>query len=782
MMGVESMKRVILTVTLTFFLCLSMIARAGAAFTDIGDSTTQAAAATLQGLGVASGTSAATFSPDSLLTRAQMCALAVNAMGLSEQVGSSGRKTLFSDVPSSAWYNGYVNTACQEGLINGYGNGTFGPEDPVTYGQAATILLRMLDYTQAEVGSLWPLDDTDFCDELGLSEGLSLSANDTLTRGEAAVLLYRTMLATVNGTERAYYETIRGVASTGEAILLDVDAAQGGGTGLLMACLTNGTGVTYYTQCRQQSNVLEGRLGTLLFDGGGKVMGFIPDGGEARDVTIGSAAASTLTAADGSSYRISAGSVVLCGGETYDYSTSGYLQLNSCAGATVRLFADDSGAIRYLYLSGGTTSASKAAVAGTSSAASSLARALGISGRTYSITKNGAAAESGDLAKYDVAYYDSAASTMRASDYKVTGFITAASPNVTAASSLTVAGNTFEVLESAWDTLGGFRIGDSITLLLTDDNKVAAVCEPSEVRAAMVGILAENGQSVTLCDSGVTLTAGHMDYEEDMLGGMVRVTQSDASALQCSTPFSSSKRSINLAANTIGGMRLAPACRIYEWAGSGFVYDLDGNKGSASRDFSAIDWTDTISSGGITYYRTNTAGQVDLILLDSVTGGCYDYGELTRYTGEAGISGGSFNGEPVYNDAAALTNSEGTTQKYLFNSSGNDRYVGIALGRSASGGQRIAAIQKLSKASGDTGDFFLQDGNWYVESGQQEYRVSGQVQIHLTEADTWLTGAEGLERILADGYDLTLYYDRLADEGGQVRIITAKRRAPGPVV
>ena len=66
------------------------------------------------------------------------------------------------------------------------------------------------------------------------------------------------------------------------------------------------------------------------------------------------------------------------------------------------------------------------------------------------------------------------------------------------------------------------------------------------------------------------------------------------------------------------------------------------------------------------------------------------------------------------------------------------------------------------------------DGDWYVESGRQEFRVSEQVQIHLTGADLWLEGTEGLERILADGYTLTLYYDRPASEGGQIRIITAQ--------
>ena len=76
------------------------------------------AAAVLQGLGIVSGTSSTTFEPDGTLTRAELCTMAVNAMGLSGQVSTYSRRTLFSDVPASAWYNGYVNLAANEGIIS----------------------------------------------------------------------------------------------------------------------------------------------------------------------------------------------------------------------------------------------------------------------------------------------------------------------------------------------------------------------------------------------------------------------------------------------------------------------------------------------------------------------------------------------------------------------------------------------------------------------------------------------------------------------------------------
>lgn len=766
------MKQRMVSALLCLALVLGMLPlSAGAAFTDISDEETAVAAAALQGLGVVSGTSADTFRPDSTLTRAQVCAMAVNAAGLASQVSSYARKTMFSDVSPSAWYNGYVNLAYSQGLVNGNGDGTFSPDAPITYGAMATILLRLLGYTTAEIGSVWPLDYTAFCDDLGLSEGLDLGAYDVLTRGEAAILLYRAMKATAAGTGQSYYTTIDGVSSTGTAILLDTDAAYGGSTGLAMVYDVENGGIAYYTQAHEQSDALVGYLGALLFDSSGRVTGFVPESAETTDLTIGSATASTLTDRSGVSYRISSGAVVLSGGSTYPYSTSGYLQLSAKGGKTVRLFYDDSGAVMYLYLAGGTGTSSEAAVASTTSAESSLARALGISGLSYTITKNGVATDGDALARYDVGYYDAATGTLRASDYRVTGYIAAASPSLAAAETITVAGCTFDVLECAWDTLGEFQLGDKVTLLLTDDGKVAAACSPSELSADMVGVLSADGKSVTLTGSGITLTADTVSSSETALGGLVTVRASSATTLSCSAVTASSA-AVDVETGTVGDLELAPGCAIYEWAGSGYVYDLDGNQGTSSSDFSAIDWADSLSRSDVSYYHTNSAGQVDVLLLNDVTGNCYDYGRITLYTGSDGINLGS-GSMPAYNQAAVVTNSAGSSEKCLCTQAVSGRYVGVALGQSTSGYTKVTKAVTLKSLS-STDDFFQQGNVWYVESGGDEYRISDQVQIHISDTDLWLEGEDGLTAVLADGYDLTLYYDRSPAEGGQIRLITAQ--------
>ena len=246
------------------------------------------------------------------------------------------------------------------------------------------------------------------------------------------------------------------------------------------------------------------------------------------------------------------------------------------------------------------------------------------------------------------------------------------------------------------------------------------------------------------------------------------------SALSC-TPPSKTGEKIDLAANTLGSRPLAPSCAIYEWAGVGYAYDLEGNQGQASASLDAIDWTDTVPAGGVSYYRVNSAGQVDLILLNSVTGNCLDYGRLSLYTGEAGINlgSGSMN---AYNNAATLSSSAGVSEKYLCTiASASSGYVGVALGQTDYGYQKVYSIAKLTRA-GDVSasDFFLQSDRWYAECGADEIPVADNVQIYLSGAGLWLEGREGLETVLADGYGLTAYIEKPASEGGQVRILVAQ--------
>ncbi|MEA4893902.1 MAG: S-layer homology domain-containing protein [Oscillospiraceae bacterium] len=88
------------------------------------------------------------FNPDNSITRAEFATIIVKTLGLEPGTETSG----FSDVSGSDWYCGYVEAASNYGLITGYPDGSFGPNDTITREQAATIIARAMVLTNFDSG------------------------------------------------------------------------------------------------------------------------------------------------------------------------------------------------------------------------------------------------------------------------------------------------------------------------------------------------------------------------------------------------------------------------------------------------------------------------------------------------------------------------------------------------------------------------------------------------------------------------------------------------------
>ncbi|MCX6807638.1 MAG: S-layer homology domain-containing protein [Patescibacteria group bacterium] len=133
-----------------FFAAIVMIAVAvslapmakATAFTDQGDIPSWATSAVDQLVtdGVISGYADGRFGPNDSLTREQFAKIADLASQTS--VPASVTEAPFPDVPASRWSAPYVKAAKDAGIIGGYQNGNFGPSDVVTRGQAAKMLVN----------------------------------------------------------------------------------------------------------------------------------------------------------------------------------------------------------------------------------------------------------------------------------------------------------------------------------------------------------------------------------------------------------------------------------------------------------------------------------------------------------------------------------------------------------------------------------------------------------------------------------------------------------------
>ena len=158
------------------------------------------------GNGLMNGTSATTFSPNEAATRAQVAVIFYRMAGSPAVTGDSP----FTDVengPGTAWYYNAVLWAHQNGIVAGYGDGTYHPGDPVTREQLAVMFYNYANYkgydlsatsdlsgfTDAGKISDWALPAMRWAVGSGLMNGYgdgTLNPQGTATRAQLAAMLH----------------------------------------------------------------------------------------------------------------------------------------------------------------------------------------------------------------------------------------------------------------------------------------------------------------------------------------------------------------------------------------------------------------------------------------------------------------------------------------------------------------------------------------------------------------------------------------------------------------
>ena len=159
--------------------------------------------------GLMRGASGGKFLPDGSTTRAQLVTILWRLEGSPAPVSTAD----FSDVADGAWYAGAVRWAADSGVVKGYDNGCFGPNDAVTREQMAAILYRYAQHKGYDVSAGKDTNILSFNDAFAVSEyaipamqwaygsgmvhgiardgGMLLAPRDTTTRAQAATLIMR---------------------------------------------------------------------------------------------------------------------------------------------------------------------------------------------------------------------------------------------------------------------------------------------------------------------------------------------------------------------------------------------------------------------------------------------------------------------------------------------------------------------------------------------------------------------------------------------------------------
>ena len=261
---------------LTWLLAVGMLASlltvpAGAAnatrFSDVADNYTATAIETLRLMGVLDGYSDGTFRPNAALTRAQFCKMAVYAMDGSSELGRYSTVTIFPDVKPSFWASSYINMAAKKGVIAGFADGKFKPNQTVTAGQAVTILMRGLGYKDENMGGVWPQGYMAEAKTCGLLKSTGItSAYSALTRGQAAKL-FLNLFEAKRGTGEGAVVLFSFTPEKDEVYLTNLDAGKG--------TLTAG-GKPYTMAHPVTSTSLIGSKGKVVLNGDGEILTFLP--------------------------------------------------------------------------------------------------------------------------------------------------------------------------------------------------------------------------------------------------------------------------------------------------------------------------------------------------------------------------------------------------------------------------------------------------------------------------------------------------------------------------
>lgn len=567
-------------------------------FSDLTDRSAIQAAEALRLMGVMDGYGDGTFRPGAQLTRAQFCKMAVCAMDAEDELDLYTTITIYPDVKPSHWAAGYINLAAKgKNIIAGFADGKFYPDRPITVGQAATILLRVLGYQDKDMSGVWPRSYVALAAREGLLDGVDQrDGSAPLTRAAASRLFLNLLRADCAGDDGSFLAKT-GLEAKEDAVLISSSAmgSDGKRTALQLA-----SGEVYQLAGGKESNgALNGSRGTLVLKNG-RALTFLPDSGSGgKTVSLAGASALQLTDSAGVKYVVENGTGVLYNGKQQSWSEV-YAWLNP--GASLTLYLNDAGNPAYIVVGGG-TAAEEAVVVYQKGSVAGFDALTGGAGN-YTIYKNGSPAASRDLLPYDVAVYSAASNSVRVTDTRITGYYEDCRPSPAEAAYVTVMGCEFPVLITAQASLSAFKPGDRITLLLTEDNRVAGAAKPESVSGNALGVVKSNsgGSAEVELLCGVTVK-GRADSIMASPGDLVRAVSEEKGTLRLYRQGGDAGGELNLTKRTLGGTALAENVTILEY----------GPEGLVAADISAL--PALTPSSQVRYGRKNWAGKVDLILL-----------------------------------------------------------------------------------------------------------------------------------------------------------------------
>ena len=259
---------------------------------------------------------------------------------------------------------------------------------------------------------------------------------------------------------------------------------------------------------------------------------------------------------------------------------------------------------------------------------------LGFDAATASYYRNGKAVEAATVKNYDVLYYSAAFKTVWVYSDRVTGVLEKINPSSVAPSSVTVAGSDYAIETSAcaiqFAGKGDFSVGDTVTLLIGKSGVVAAV-SPDKVTSTVFGLSTDVSKKEYTLD-GKT----YEDY-------FVTVSSFDGGTYSVKTDNRNFSTGVPVMVTFTDG---EPNVKVYSGKYNNISELLSVIKsGRIAADAVMVDYYKksfttvyparlsdiTLTVDNVAYYRLNSDGELQYLVLNDATGDNHAYGVILNF-------------------------------------------------------------------------------------------------------------------------------------------------------
>ncbi len=484
------MKYKTLIAALVCFLIAAVPAFA-ADYSDIADgSALDGAVDILSRLDIIAGGDDGLYRPGDSLTRAEFSKIATYLSGAEENAVSA--EVPFVDVPSGHWATAYIGYVSGAGIISGYPDGTFAPEEEISWAQAVTVAVRVLGYSGEDVAYRWPEGYIEKAQAMGLLDGLTVTDyNAPITRGEAALLFENALFTDMkNGVELISMRKVTRIEDV--TVIADslVDVS-------LAADMIKTSAGSFKAPEDPEQTPRVGDYGDLYYDADSRIVAFAPENETVRTLTV----TSTFMNAETNKVEINYTENGTAGTESFElnrplYNEGSALTMGNgyqlmSEGSQLKLYYGGDGELRRAMLSTVTMAGPKIA----ESESFSPVREFNIADTsTLRVIRKGLTATLDDIRRFDVLYYAENTNTLYAYADSVTGIYEKAYPIKANVTSITLSGKDYELATQAAinklnESPGAFAINDRITLLKGRNGEIVGVVDTDSADLLGYGVI-----------------------------------------------------------------------------------------------------------------------------------------------------------------------------------------------------------------------------------------------------------------------------------------------------